>query len=141
MLLALVPLLAQAQVYKWADENGHTQFADRPPPEGVKYTVINPPPPEPVKPVATPKPVSQQEIEFRRRRVLAAEKQRDEEKKQAEAREVAERCIYWQGRLTWLSGGGPVYETNKDGARDFLNDETREAEKDKARQGIDQTCK
>src|SRR5580692_9821226 len=115
IMLALVPLLAEAQVYKWVDENGHTQFADRPPPEGVKYTVISPPPPESVKPAATPKPVSRQEIEFRRRRVLAAEKQKDEEKKQQAAQAAAERCIDWQGRLTWLSGGGPVYETNKDG--------------------------
>jgi hypothetical protein len=141
MLLALVPLLAQAQMYKWVDENGHTQFADRPPPEGVKFEIIKPPPGAPKATSEAPSSVSQQEIEFRRRRVLEAEKQRDEEKKLQEARAVAERCTYWQGRLTWLSGGGPVYETSKDGARDYLNDETREVEKDKAKQGIEQTCK
>ena len=141
MLLALIPLIAQAQLYKWVDENGHTQFADRPPPEGVKYETIKLPPPAPEPaPVDARKP-SQQEIEFRRRRVQAAEKQRDEEKKQQELEALAERCTYWQGRLTWLSGGGAVYETNKDGVRDYMNDETREAEKDKSRQGIEQSCK
>jgi hypothetical protein len=139
MLLVLAPLFAQAQMYKWVDGNGHTQFADRPPPEGIKYETIKPPPQAPT-PAAAPRP-SQQEIEFRRRRVLAAEKQKDEEKRQQELQALAERCTYWQGRLTWLSGGGPVYETNKDGARDYLNDETRETEKDKSRQGVEQTCK
>jgi hypothetical protein len=139
--LAMSPLIACAQMYKWVDENGHTQFADRPPPDGVKFTVINAPTPAPNQPVATPSSVSQQEIEFRRRRVQAAEKQRDEDKKQQERQALAERCTYWQGRLTWLSGGGPVYESNKDGGRDYLSDETREAEKLKARQGVEQSCK
>src|ERR1700734_4144018 len=109
VLLALMPLVVQGQMYKWVDENGRTQFSDRPPPEGVKYTVIKPSAAESAKPVITPKPANEQEIEFRRRRVLAAEKQRDEEKKQQAAQAVAERCTYWQGRLTWLTGGGAVY--------------------------------
>ena len=32
-LFACVPLLAAAQVYKWVDENGKTQYGDKPPDE------------------------------------------------------------------------------------------------------------
>ncbi|HEY9103702.1 DUF4124 domain-containing protein [Chitinimonas sp.] len=38
-LLALLPLLASAEVYKWVDANGKVQYSDQPPPGGKAATV------------------------------------------------------------------------------------------------------
>ncbi len=95
-LLALSLLIAStalAQTYKWLDENGHAQFSDRPPPPGVKFEILNakgaPPATAPATgPAAKPvqrSSLQEQEIEFRKRRVLAAEKEKEEEKSKAEA--------------------------------------------------------
>jgi hypothetical protein len=141
LLLTIVPLFAYAQMYKWVDENGRTQFSDQPPPAGVKFTVINAPPPEPNKPVATPKSVTQQEIEFRRRRVKEAEEEKKEQEKKKKAELLAEECERAQQRLRDLNDPNPMYSIKKDGGRDYMTDETREAKKEQARQDIERTCK
>ena len=84
LLFALACLPAAAQMYKWVDENGRTQFSDRPPPPGVKFVTINSTPATAAPPAATKPPrstVSNQEIEFRKRQVLAAEREKEEERK------------------------------------------------------------
>jgi hypothetical protein len=141
LVLTLFPLVAFAQMYKWVDENGRTQFSDRPPPPGVKYTVINAPVPEPNKPVATPKSITQQEIEFRRRRVKEAEEEKKEQENKKKAELLAEECDRAQQRLRNLNDPAPIFSVNKDGGRDYMSAETREAEKQKAKQDVERTCK
>jgi hypothetical protein len=44
VLLAAVPGLAAAAIYKWVDENGQVQYTETPPPGGVESSEIKPPP-------------------------------------------------------------------------------------------------
>ena len=43
VLAMLLPCIAIAanQVYRWKDANGVVHFADAPPPEGIKYKIVN----------------------------------------------------------------------------------------------------
>ena len=43
VLAMLAPCLAVAanQVYRWKDANGVVHFADAPPPDGIKYKIVN----------------------------------------------------------------------------------------------------
>ncbi len=58
VLAMLAPCLAVAanQVYRWKDANGVVHFADAPPPDGIKYKIVNintgvtRDPPKPAKP-------------------------------------------------------------------------------------------
>jgi len=145
-LLALVPLMAAAQTYKWFDENGHTQFSDRPPPPGVKFERIDVKPPQPT-PAAAPaaKPgqessIAVQEREFRKRRLLAEEKEKEEEKKKIEAEARRHECEQAEQRVRDLAEPVAIYSMNKSGGRDYMSDETRASETAKAQQKVKEVC-
>ncbi|HET8897316.1 MAG TPA: DUF4124 domain-containing protein [Rhodanobacteraceae bacterium] len=68
ILLALafaLPAFGTGDVYRWKDAKGVVHFADAPPPDGIKYKIVNlstgaerDPPPPPAIPATTPKPAA-----------------------------------------------------------------------------------
>lgn len=143
-VLAFVPLMAVAQTYKWLDENGHAQFSDRPPPPGVKFELIN------VKPSqTTPLPAAKsnqesstavQEREFRKRRLLAEEKEKEEEKKKKELEVRQQECEQAEQKVRELEEQVPIYTINKSGGRDYMSDQERASESAKAKQRVKEVC-
>jgi hypothetical protein len=132
LLLLLASPAALAQTYKWLDENGHAQFSDRPPPPGVKFEILNSKgsPPAATAPAAGAKPAQhssfqEQEIEFRKRRVLAAEKEKEEEKTKEEARQRLADCERWEQKVRDYQDPAPIFSVNKTGGRDYVSDADR----------------
>lgn len=149
LALLLLPVLAHAQLYKWVDENGRTQYSDRPPPAGIKAERVNtgkassaaaaPAAPAAAKGAAA-NPANR-ELEFRKRQISAEEAQKDEEKKAKEDQVKREQCDIARARLKSLEDGGRILKYDKTGERQFLSDEEIEKEKGPARQRVEQTCK
>jgi hypothetical protein len=44
VLLAALPGIATAAIYKWVDENGQVQYTETPPPGGIEASEMKPPP-------------------------------------------------------------------------------------------------
>jgi hypothetical protein len=150
LALVLLPLLAQAQMYKWVDENGHTQYSDRPPPAGVKSEQITKgraaaaPGTAPAAPAATGTPAKSNagsELEFRKRQLSREEAQKDEEKKQKEQQAKQENCDIAQARLKSLEDGGRLIKPSTTGEREYMSNEEIEAEKIPARKKAEDACK
>jgi hypothetical protein len=145
-------MLAQAQMYKWVDENGHTQYSDRPPPAGVKSEQMTKgrapatPGTAPAAPAAataaTPaKSNAASELEFRKRQLSREEAQKDEEKKQKEQQAKQENCDIAEARLKSLEDGGRLIKPSTTGEREYMSSEEIEAEKIPARKKAEEACK
>jgi hypothetical protein len=150
LTLLFLPLLAQAQMYKWVDENGHTQYSDRPPPSGVKSEQITKgrapgtAPAQPAAPAASAAPAKSNagaELEFRKRQLSREEAQKDEEKKQKEQQAKQENCDIAQARLKSLEDGGRLIKPSTTGERDYMSSDEIEAEKIPARKKVEEACK
>jgi hypothetical protein len=144
VLLALAPVLAQAQVvYKWVDENGRTQYSDHPPPQGVKFEQIgggaaNAPPPPANAPAVN---LSTQELEFRKRQIEAAEKAKKEDDDEKAAKAKQQNCELARSRLKTMEDGGRILKPNANGEREYMGDDEIETERVKAEKQVADICK
>jgi len=143
VLLALVPVLAQAQMYKWVDENGRTQYSDRPPPAGVKFDTIETKtaPAPPTQSSGSPKSASALEMEFRKRQLRAAEDQKETEQKEQEAKAKQQQCDAALSQLKVMEIGGRVLKPSPTGEREVMGDDELAAGRVAAQKRVDEVCK
>ena len=118
-----------AQVYKWIDEKGITQYSSSPPPGKGQKIINTPAPGATAKPIAKEKTWQEKEIEFRERQATAHEKQTkdDAERKIAQREQAAKRasCIDAHTDLQSLNEKRAVYSLNERGERVYLEDKDR----------------
>jgi hypothetical protein len=144
--LALTTLLAHAQ-YSWIDDKGMRVFSDRPPPAGTPPDrILKRPrglePAQPAAPAAVQAPASmpgaqpavpdwiKREEEFKKRTA-----ERDKAEMEAEAKRRAaltERCASARIAQAQLNSGTRLVRFNKNGEKEYLSDEDRAREDDKA---------
>ncbi len=122
---------AQAQIYKWVDEKGVTQYSTTPPP-GKGQKIINTPAPVPgaaAKPAAKQKTWQEKEVEFRERRANAEVKGNKEAEERAAAQlaaaEKRESCIAARTDLQAMTEQRPVFSLNERGERVYVEDKER----------------
>lgn len=153
LVLLLAALPASAVLYKWVDKDGKVHYSDQPPPQSAKksgvITAPSPgagsPPPSgegaSQAPKAGPKSAAEQEMEFRKRRLEAAEAdaKRQQEAKAAEDKE--RNCTLAKNRLAALETGGRVTKYAADGETVFLSDAEIAKELGEARKTADSWCK
>jgi len=159
-LALCIALPASAQMYKWVDSNGKVQYSDKPPPGNVKTEKLRAPPPAPVRAPAPgkaqkdaakaespkdaakagPKTTAEQEQAFRKRQLDAAKAQEDEGKKQADARDKAEKCTRSKAALAGLELGGRQTRVDEKGERVFLDEQQIAQEMAKARRDVAAAC-
>jgi hypothetical protein len=147
-LLALQPLLAQAQMYKWVDANGQVQYSDRPPPDGVKADKITKTgaaagaataaPPAKGAPPAT---AASRELEFRKRQIAQEEKLKEDQQKEKDSAAKQENCDIARARLKSLEDGGRILKYDRAGEREYMSSEEIDKEKGPARARVDEACK
>ncbi len=119
---------AQAQVYKWVDEKGVTQYGQKPPADnrGQKMKLPDTPPPAargaaPAKdPLAT---VREQDTEFKRRQIA---RQAAETKAFEEAANRNQWCIEARDDLE-RKRHARIYDLNDKGERVYKSDAARDA--------------
>jgi hypothetical protein len=137
---------AAAQLYKWKDKNGHTQYGDTPPP-GVAATPMRapaggtpPPAPEAKKTDGkTEKPLSP-EAAFRKRQQEREAAEQKAAKDRAQAEQKRANCEQAQGQLRTLESGVRMVTVNPDGERVVMDDQARSVEIQRAQKAVAEWC-
>jgi len=154
-LLTLVLLLAASPawgaVYKWVDESGKVHYSDQPPPQDArKADTIKAPKSAPAAPAAAPGPegakavpksAAEQEMEFRKRRLEAAEAEAKRQKEAQAGEEKKRNCAQARNRIAALEGGGRAAKYGPDGEVQYLSDDEIARELVDARKIADSWCK
>lgn len=139
----LFALLASAgaagDIYTWKDKDGKVHYSDNPPPAPTEIRTLDKPAPSP--PAAAGGSVAEQELEFRKRRAAASEAQAKADKEKAEAEERRRNCEIARGQLAALESGQRIVRTRADGEREYLDDEQRAAEIERARKMMNDWCR
>lgn len=161
LCLAIVPLMANAEIYKWKDKDGVTRYSDIPPPSNIKQEsirgkkVAKPTGQAPLTPVegdiATSvnrnkttekvKETSASKDEAAKKRAQDAEVQKAaDQQKQAELKIKQENCAAARKNLVTYSTGGRISKINDQGEREYLGDEDLDAGKADAQKDVDAYC-
>jgi hypothetical protein len=152
--LALCLLIAPvwADLYKWTDENGKVHYSDQPPTSNVKKPeTIKQSKPAATAPAATsqgakpaataPKTAAEQEMEFRKRRLEAAEAEAKAEKDAQAAEEKKRNCERSKAQVASLETGGRIVRYAPSGEQVYMNDQEIAKELATARKTADSWCK
>ncbi|WP_303785582.1 DUF4124 domain-containing protein [Azovibrio restrictus] len=153
LILLLLPLLtalpAQAQVYKWKDAQGRTVISDTPQPGAGKQAPVA------GRPAATgsdtgngdtgasapPKSWAEKDLEFRQRQQQKRESAEKAAKEKAEAERQKENCLRAQSQLKEMESGQRISRMKPDGEREYLDEQQRQQEVERARQSVQSWCK
>ncbi|MFG6449545.1 DUF4124 domain-containing protein [Roseateles sp. BYS180W] len=151
MLLQHSPAAAQ---WKWRDAQGRVQYSDRPPPSDVPdKDILSRPAAALVRLVPTDgkgsedaktstpaasEPAGKEVSSRRKLEAMEAEKQREVERKNAEAR--AENCRRAQSQMRLYEDGTRIVRANAKGEREVLNDAQRDEEIKRTRAIIASDC-
>jgi hypothetical protein len=131
-----------ADIYRWTDENGLVHFGERPPRAGGERIELR-------QQSGRPEDADAGAADRRERqqRLLDAYTHERSRKKQQQAEVEAEearnrrRCAALERHWRSLSWGGPVYYGQEDGARVYLSEAERNAEKRTVRQAYEASCR
>ncbi len=139
---SLAAMPAAAETYKWTDADGKVHYSDQPPPANARDQKTITPRKQSSTPGAAPaaadkgspaatdkgappakaKTYVEQEAEFKKRQVEAAERDAAEKKKADEAAEKKRDCDQVRTQLAGLQAGGRITQTNAQGERDYMSD-------------------
>ncbi len=151
MLPLLIALPVQAQVYKWKDAQGRTVISDTPQPgSGKQAPVVGRPASAgdstgengaaTTTPTA-PKTWAEKDLEFKQRQQQQRENAEKSAKEKAEADQRKEGCERAKGNLRLMESGQRISRTKADGEREFLDDQQRQQEVERARKSVQEWCK
>ncbi|MFW5431585.1 MAG: DUF4124 domain-containing protein [Methylophilaceae bacterium] len=156
-----IPMLANAEIYKWKDKNGVVRYSDTPPPSNVKVDTlgnkqrakrVKKAEPEAANEEAAPSSSEQRardkfeetvdpEVEAARTRARNTEiEKKNKQEKETQAKLNADNCKAAKANHQSYVQGGRVYKTNENGDREYLGDDELEAGKVKTQAEIDQYC-
>jgi hypothetical protein len=125
-------------VYKWVDAEGRTHFGSQPPPGSKAHKLdIRPAVPDPVGPPAA---ASWQE-QLRRSSELRHQRQQEEAEQAKKARVAEQECQAARRTLYTLGRERPVYRSNAQGEREYLEDDQRQAAIESARIRAETACR
>jgi hypothetical protein len=138
-LLALLPLCAAAQMYKWVDEKGVTHYSETPPPDG-KGGKVDIKPTGPAGPSA-PTDWKQKEMDARQQRIQ--KEQQDQQQKSQEVNQASARrnnCLESQRQLSIVQAARPVFQVNEKGEKVYLEDTDRQVQIDGWKSNVKKYC-
>ena len=140
-LMLLWSLAVNAQVYKWVDEHGKTQYTDLPPPGSVKDRQrLNLKTTTPSNPSESSKSksLSAEREEFDKRQ----QQRKEEEVKQlAKAEENKKRCIDAQTQLRIYTDSPRLTVPDGSGGISYVDDDARQRKINDANRAISTFCK
>ena len=153
IIAAVLPAIAQAEIYKWKDKDGITRYSDVPPPSNIKNESMGKKIPKasaaaavaPVDAASAPAtgkdaaPLSKEEAAAKRAKEAEAQKKADEVKK-AELKYRQESCAAAKNNLRMYSAGGRLMTTDEKGERHYLGDDEISKNKAEAQQAVEKFC-
>lgn len=140
IFIMLFALSTHAEVYRWVDENGNTQFSDKPPAKTKAESI------ELKVPTSS---YSGRDVQTRQRDTLESMVQHREEKQKASdkaekqalrAEKFARRCIYLKDKLKRMNRAGRLYSLDKEGERVILDDDQRLENIQNLKANIEKNC-
>ena len=146
----LLAMPALSETYKWTDAEGKVHYSDQPPPPNVKQSGTLKPrspgapaaaPEAEGTPATGPKNYVEQDAEFNRRRVEAAEREAAEKKAAKEAAEKKKNCDESMAQLARAQSGIRLSRYNEAGEIGYLNEAEIAQEIARAQQLADSWCK
>lgn len=140
-LLVALPLVANAQLYTWKDENGHTVMSDKPPVGKTAQKKVISTPTETQTPSQPPKTFAEKEMEFRKEQQDRQDKAKKAEEDKTVAAQRKENCDNARRSLQLYQSGERIARRNDNGEREFLDDDQRAAEAAKAQKSVNDWCK
>lgn len=161
LCLAIVPLMANAEIYKWKDKDGVTRYSDIPPPSNVKQETIRgkkvpkPTGQAPLTPVEgdiatslnrgkTPEKAKEGSVspeDAAKKRAQDAEVQKaTDQQKQAELKAKQENCAAAKKNLATYTAGGRISKINDQGEREYLGDEDLSQGRAESQRDVDAYC-
>jgi len=138
--LLCIVAAAQAQIYKWQDQNNRTVISDRPPTGVVRK-------PQTIEAEAPPaaadagKTMADREMDFRKRQKESVERNEKAEKEQRLTAQRQEDCDAARRSLQAMESGERVAMRDARGERYFLDDSQRQQEIARIRQTVQSNCK
>lgn len=136
--ILVFPLLAQAEIYKWVDENGRTHYGDKPQTQDAETVQIK------NGPVADPNLDARKD---KRQRLLDIYQEERNEKKQQKAQKLQEKkkrqanCSKAKKELTEIRNSSFLYEETDDPLNPRVySKEERNQEIAKAQSSVDYWC-
>ena len=138
-----VPSFALAEMYKCKRPDGKTSFQDHPCEPGAagSAVVVTDPSPPGDGPRAAPKLETSRRDKAGESRTPIADETLRQRNRELEARNRAMRCEMARRDLHVLRAERPVYSTNKEGKRVYVEDADRPAELAAAQRRVDEWCK
>ena len=146
VLALLVTTSAYCEVYKWVDPDGTVHYSDQPAPGTTEEQTLNiksgtaSGSETGAKKAPGPKTYIEQDAEFRKRQVEAAEKRAKEEKALADAKERQQNCELARTNLRTLQSGDRITRTNVKGEREYLDDNQLQQEIAVVQKSADSWC-
>lgn len=134
---------ANAQIYKWVDEHGKTQYSDRPPPPGAakdekRINIRTGVSSQNDDESGTAKSLAEQKSEFEKRRQQRLEQ---ESKQQTNADENKKKCIDAKTQLSMYSDSPRLTVPDGAGGITYVDEETRQKKIDEANKLVATFCK
>ena len=168
--LIALPVLANAEVYKWKDKQGATRYSDTPPPSNIKLESIdrkrvfkaktsNQAPLSPVVSIntsaakddmkvkvanpngASPNGENTEETAAKLRQKNAEKEMNNKKEKESQAKLNEENCRAAKSNLASYNQGGRIYKMNEKGEREYMDDAGLKAGADKAQKELTEYCK
>jgi len=139
LVVACAVAPATAQAYKWKDASGKVHFSDEPPPDRkADKLTIKPQMPEDPAAAARSRDWRTQLQESGVRR----QEQQDREMVEQRNKQVAEnRCLSAQRHLDGIKRSRGVFRVNKEGQREYLEDQERAAAQKAAEERVERECR
>ena len=129
-MLALAPVSAHADVYKWRDSNGAVRYSDIPPASNVPYETLHggrktpstpsadvTPAPQPANPPAPPA-----DDAALRRQQQAEQEKTEQQNKEAQQQSRQQNCATARANLQKYKVGGRIMTMDAEGQRRYLSD-------------------
>ena len=139
LVLAWVPELASAALYKWTDANGRIVYSDQPPTGNVKTETVQGAAP-PSNPNAV-KDMAAKEVELKKRQAEAAKKDEKTDAQRAEMVKKNEQCMRTQNQIKQLAAEQIVLvRYNEKGEVVYIDDATRRKERADLETWVKQNC-
>jgi len=139
IFVCLIPLSANAGVYKWVDANGQTHFGDRPPAKAASSEVTVKAAPASVDAGARER--HQKMTEFLEQQQEEREtRQADNAKAEEKAEKQAELCRKLRARLKHLASVSTFYNINDQGERVYVNEAENTRIRKDFREKVRSTC-
>ena len=161
-VLIALPMLANAEIYKWKDKDGAVRYSDTPPPSNIKQESISgkkltkPTGQAPLASVANANASTGKdemkgkvpnqnlegpdEIAAKLRQKNAETEKNNKNEKEAQAKLKEENCKASKANLASYQQGGRVYKMNEKGEREYLDDAGLKAGAEKAQKEVSEYC-